>query len=364
MSFGQSIERIMSGEARGVGPALSRALLSIAEPIYRIAMNSRNRRFDRDPSRIRRLPKPVVSIGNLTTGGTGKTPIIRWLAGALRDQGLRVGILSRGYKAAPGSLGDEQRMLQAMLGDGVAIECDPDRFAAGGRLLERSPDIDLCLLDDGFQHRRLHRDLDIVLLHAGEPFGYGHVLPRGMLREPVASLKRADAIIVTNVSREGQAASSSTLITEVKHWNPASPIFFERHEPVGLRSASVLSSSPPDHALSDLTNRKVFVFSGLGSPVGFERQIESLSAAVVGRRRFADHHDYTPADLAALQHEASAAGADLLVTTEKDWVKLAAIEAAKTAVLPIWRLDIAAQFLDNGGEELLGMVRRITGKVN
>lgn len=356
----------MSGEARGVSASLTRGALSLLEPLYRIAINRRNRGFDHHPDRIRKIPRPVISIGNLTTGGTGKTPIIRWLAAALRDRGLAVAILSRGYKAEPGQLGDEQRMLLAQLsadsqspgGPPIEIECDPDRFAAGQRVLARSSAIDVFLLDDGFQHRRLHRDLDIVLLHAGEPFGYGHLLPRGLLREPPTSLVRAGAVIVTNVPREWPAELRDRLIRQIRRWNASAPIAFEQHAPVGFRSAGIASSNPADHPLSDLASRRVFVFSGLGSPGGFEKTVQSLAQAVGGARRFPDHHDYTAAEVVQLQQQATAAGADVLVTTEKDWVKLAGLPAATNSKPPIWRLDIAAQFLDKGEEELLSLVLR------
>src|SRR4051794_36561894 len=186
MKWERSFHRIVSGEATGVGPASIRALLSLAEPFYAAAAGARNRAFDRDPRKLRRLPRPVISIGNLTAGGTGKTPVVRWLASRLRDDGLRVAVLSRGYKATPGSLGDEQRMLESLLnGPGkvpVVIRADPDRYSTGVAALREHPEIDVFLLDDGFQHRRLGRDLDLVLVNMTEPFGYGHVLPRGLLR--------------------------------------------------------------------------------------------------------------------------------------------------------------------------------------
>src|SRR4051794_11308531 len=233
MSLHDSILRVMSGESRGVGPAALRGFLSLGAPIYRSAVAWRNRRFDRNPSRIRRLPKPVISIGNLTTGGTGKTPIVRWLAAALRERGRRVAILSRGYKAAPGTLGDEQRMLWAMLGESpVEIECDPDRHAAGLRVLARSPGIDVFLLDDAFQHRRLHRDLDVVLLNATEPFGHGHTLPRGLLRDPLSSLRRAGVVVLTNVDPADQTQLAQT-IAKARRWNQTCPIVQERHQAVG-----------------------------------------------------------------------------------------------------------------------------------
>lgn len=386
MSFHDSILRVMSGEACGVGPAAMRGTLALAEPIYRGIVAWRNRRFDRDPSLARRLPRPVISIGNLTTGGTGKTPVVRWLAAALRDRGRRVAILSRGYKAAPGMLGDEQRMLLAMLGGGgergrvaewrsggveaapsetagppprdpattnsaIQIEADPDRHAAGQRVLASFPDVDLFLLDDAFQHRRLHRDLDIVLLHGREPFGFGHTLPRGMLREPPASLRRAGVVVLTNVDSSPSERIEST-VAEVRRWNPTCPIVFERHQAVGFRSADVGSHAPVDHPAKDLQLARVFCFSGLGSPAGFEAQVRGLAGTYAGQRRFPDHHAYAVADLQSLQADAVAAGADLLVTTEKDWIKVAALPESHRSSPPIWRLDIEARF-DNAGDAVL-----------
>jgi len=371
MSFEHRIHRLMSGQAKGLFPSLGRSALGAIEPFYRFAVERRNSRYDADPARIRRLPRPVVSVGNLTTGGTGKTPVIRWLAAALRDRGLRVAILARGYKAKSGTLGDEQRMLLAMLGgfaseeqggDGtprfqdesppesprarrgrVIIACDPDRHAAGLRALQRDPRIDLFLLDDGFQHRRLHRDLDIVLLHAGEPFGYRHVLPRGLLREPIAGIARAGLVVITSADAGPDPAA---IIAEVRRHNPTVPIVLERHTPTGLRSAQTASGDPVDVPLAALAERSAFCFSGLGSPTGFERQVRALSGRYAGEHRFPDHHAYTTADAARLQALARSAGAEVLVTTEKDWVKLADLPVAADGPIPVWRLDVEARFDD------------------
>jgi tetraacyldisaccharide 4'-kinase len=404
MSFEHSVQRVMSGAARGPGASAARAALAAAEPVYRAAVGWRNRRFDRDPARARRLPRPVVSVGNLTTGGTGKTPVIRWLAGQLRRRGLAVAVLSRGYKAAPGTLGDEQRMLLALLGDEagggsgaavrdaahddgppVTIEADPDRFVAGVRVLAQSPGVDVFLLDDGFQHRRLHRDLDVVLLHAGEPFGYGHLLPRGLLREPVASLGRAGAVVLTHagpagdggvgdegVSSGGVGDSSpgdaspgdggpgggpwAAVTAEVRRWNPACPVVREWHEPAGFRSADVPSHRPADHPPTALAVRRAFCFSGLAAPQGFESQVRAAAGHYCGQLRFPDHHAYTPADLRAARAAAERAGADVLVTTEKDWVKIDFPADAGPDALPIWRADVVARFAAGDDARLLDLV--------
>lgn len=364
MSVQHSIQRVMSGEAHGLGPATLRGALSIAEPFYRSVVQFRNRRFDRAADRIRRLPRPVISIGNLTTGGTGKTPIVRWLADRLRQEGLTIGILSRGYKATSGMLGDEQLMLQALLGeDKIHIAAHPDRFSSGMRLLESYPGIHCFLLDDAFQHRRLARDFDLVLLHAEEPFGFGHVLPRGLMREPPAGLSRADAVILTHVS---SSDGNESTIGAIRRWNATCPIYSERHEAVGFRRAGTLSDKPVDLFPTDLRPRRVYCFSGLGSPGGFEDAVRKMAGTFAGARRFPDHHAYSEADIAFVRGQATHLAADVLVTTEKDWVKLAPLDSARTGTPEILRLDIEAKFTSADESALLErvicVIRRTPGR--
>lgn len=358
MAFEQTLHRVMSGAARGPGPAAARAALAVAEPVYALAVRLRNRRYDRHPGRARRLPRPVVSVGNLTAGGTGKTPVVRWLAEGLRDAGRGVAVLSRGYKSAPGTLGDEQRMLDGLLNGTeaggrppVVIRADPDRFAAGEAALRDCPEVDVFLLDDGFQHRRLARDLDVVLVNAAEPFGFGHVLPRGLLREPVAGLRRAGAVVLTHaLSVDG--AARARVVDEVRRHHENAPIYCCVHAPAGLRAAGDDAVRP----LEALKDRRVFAFCGIGNPAGFEWQLRDLAGGYAGHRWFPDHYNYRPADLAAVRADAAAAGADVLVTTEKDWVKLAPLPGSADAGPPVWRLDVAARFLDDDGERLLRQV--------
>jgi len=360
MAFEQSLHHVMSGAARGPGPAAARAALAVVEPLYTLAVRLRNRRYDRHPDRARRLPRPVVSVGNLTAGGTGKTPVVRWLAERLRDAGRRVAVLSRGYKSAPGTLGDEQRMLDALLNGAeaggrppVVIRADPDRHAAGLAALRDCPELDVFLLDDGFQHRRLARDLDVVLVNTVEPFGFGHVLPRGLLREPLAGLRRAGAVVLTH-ALSADDAGRARVVDEVRRHNPHAPVYRCVHAPAGLRAAGDEAVRP----LESLKGRRVFAFCGIGNPAGFERQLRGLAGEYGGHRWFPDHYDYRPADVAAVRAAAVTAGADVLVTTEKDWVKLAALDAAAATngEIPIWRLDVEARFREDDGERLFQQV--------
>jgi tetraacyldisaccharide 4'-kinase len=182
---------LVSGRRRGIGTGVTRGLLRVAEVPYTMAVGVRNRRFDRGHTEVHHVERPVVSVGNLTLGGTGKTPMVKWLARRMQSLGQRVAIVSRGYGSTNGQSNDEAMELAAAL-PGVPHLQNRDRVAAARQAIQEfGPD--LLLLDDGFQHRRLARDLDIVLLDSLEPFGFEHVFPRGTLREPLAGLDRAHA---------------------------------------------------------------------------------------------------------------------------------------------------------------------------
>ena len=198
---------LVRGRRRGFGPALARLGLTAASVPYGTAVRLRNRLFDAGWKARHRAAVPVVSVGNLTLGGTGKTPCVEYLARFYRDRGFRVAILSRGYgggDAAGTGPNDEALVLEENLPDVPHLQ-GADRVALAGVAVEEL-EADLLILDDGFQHRRLARDLDVVLLDATDPFGQGRLFPRGLLREPASSLRRADAVLV---SRCDQVAESS-----------------------------------------------------------------------------------------------------------------------------------------------------------
>ena len=359
-TFDQFTRRVMSGEARGATAALLRAATSAAEPFYSLAASARNRLFDNGVFRSARLPRPVISVGNITTGGTGKTPLVRWLAARLRDHGKRVAILSRGYKAAPGSRGDEQLMLDRLLnGPGasnpVSIVANPDRVAAATALLRDRPEVDLFLLDDGFQHRRVRRDLDLVVISATSPFGYGHVLPRGMLREPIRGLSRAGAFVVTHADAV-DPATLAQIEREVRRHNSDAPLYRAAHVQSALRRPD--GELMPIAALRGCT---WFAFCGIGDPQAFSKQLESTGGRRAGFRAFPDHYNYTADDVATLKRDAAAAGADVLVTTEKDWPKLSRLPATGEAKeeVPIWRADVELQFMADDAAGLWAQVLRV-----
>jgi tetraacyldisaccharide 4'-kinase len=336
--------RVMSGAARGPRAALARAAMAVVEPFYATATRARNMLFDAGVRRVHRLPRPVLSVGNITTGGTGKTPVVLWLAGELRSMGTRPAVLLRGYRSTPGGFSDEAALLERRLNahrDGAAqvpVMPDPDRVAGGLAVMRDHPDVDVFVLDDGFQHRRLGRDFDLVLIDATNPFGYARVLPRGLLREPLVGLKRADAFLVTRADVAGTDAEAVT--RELARLHPVAPVYRCAHE---LDATSV-------------AGRRAFAFCAIGNPGSFVVALTAAGVGVVGSRAFADHHAYAPRDLASLRDEAAAAGAEVLVTTEKDWVKVER-RAPDAHGMPVLALPMSIRFFGDDGERLLNQVR-------
>jgi tetraacyldisaccharide 4'-kinase len=338
------IRNVMSGTQRGAGATALRLAASVAEPWYAMATRLRNRLFDTGVMPSHHLGRPTISVGNLTAGGTGKTPMVCWLAERLRVHGRHVAILARGYKSGQASQGDEQRMLDAALNAGgspkVELIANPDRVAAAASVLARDPSIDLFLLDDAFQHRRARRDLDVVLLSALEPFGFEHLLPRGLLREVPAGLRRAGACVLTHCSQI-TAEELAAVERRVRIHHAEVPIYRAVHAHTSLKGSGSSDRLPID----SLGQTPFFAFAGIGAPAQLDLQLRQWGSAYRGRRWFPDHHHYTVADLTDLRSAASHYGAEVLVTTEKDWVKLCDLPGVEHA-LPILRIEMVLQFLE------------------
>ncbi len=295
---------------------LARLALAPLTPLYGGVMRLRNFAFDRGLRRVYRLPVPVWSVGNLTVGGTGKTPLVAWLVEQLRAAGRRPGVLARGYRRPPGALlNDEGRMLAARFPD-LPQEQDPDRVRGGERLVARG--VDIVVLDDGFQHRRLHRDRDIVCVDAARPFANGWLLPAGDLREPPSGLRRAQIVVLTRAGAltPDELARSVARVRDVA--GPGAAVHAADHAPVALLSR------PDDHELplAMLRGLRVVLLSAIGQPRAFEATVGALGAIVVRHVVRRDHHAHTEAELASIAVDL--VDRDLvLVTTEKDDAKLA-----------------------------------------
>jgi tetraacyldisaccharide 4'-kinase len=347
--------RILSGEDRRATAIALRAGLSIVEPLYASVTVARNALYDRKILKSHRLPRPTVSVGNITTGGTGKTPVVRWLAENLSSQGLRPAVLMRGYRArATGGVGDEQRMLADYLAGRASVIANPDRVEGADAAMNESPQPDVFVLDDGFQHRRVHRDLDLVLGDATNPFGYGHVLPRGLMREPRRGLRRAGAFLVTR-SNVVEAAHLAPIEAELRRWNVEAPIFRSEHAHTGLKPADATAEEAPEFPMEDLRMRRFFVFAGIANPAGLARLLEPYRGSLAGARWFPDHHAYTSEEVLEMSRAAGDAGADVMITTEKDWVKLNNL-AGVSEGLPILRLELRLAFRGDDERALLDLV--------
>ncbi len=305
--------RLIRGGTSGSLAQLARGALSFAAIPYRAVVALRNRSYDRGWFQIDRAGVPVVSVGNLTVGGTGKTPMVEWVSRWYRHRGRRVVILSRGYKQVQG-LNDEGRVLEENLPDVPHLQ-DRDRVRSA-RIAIEELEAELLVLDDGFQHRRLARDLDLVLIDALEPFGLGHLLPRGLLREPLSSLRRADVVVLSradlvSASKRAAIRTEAERRTGPLHWVEA------RHAPL-----DVIDTAGTATPIGELTGQSVAAFCGIGNPDGFRRTILPLCSELRDFRIFPDHHDYTATDIDSLQRWARAVEANLVLTTQKDLVKL------------------------------------------
>ena len=343
---------ILDGSDATLGAKLTRGVLGALEPAYRGVVRLRNRSFDRGWRRAVGLGRPTISVGNLTTGGTGKTPMVIDLAHRLTARGVRPAVLLRGYHAdAAGS--DEAMLLREALGDAVPVEPDADRAAAAARVLAAAPDVGVFLLDDAFQHRAVRRDIDLVLLDAARPFGNGHVLPRGFLREPAAGLARATAVVVTHADL-ARPESLDHLDQRVTRLTGRPPL---------ARTAHAWSALRDQHGrelpLAALASLAVLGVSGLGDPVSFELALQRHAARVERIVRFSDHHHYTQQQLALLLQPDARQAIDAIVTTEKDWVKWAPMLRGAPMPVPVYRPTLALRYL--AGEEAVDtLLARLT----
>ncbi len=282
-------------------------------------------------SRARRLPRPVVSVGNLHWGGTGKTPLVAAIASHLRDRGLAVCILSRGYASRgrgvrvvsfgggplldPVVAGDEPVLLASEL-PGVAIVVGPDRWHAGHQALHRLPSPpDVFLLDDGFSHLALHRDLDLVAFPAADPFARGRLLPSGRLREPLSSIARADAVVLTGAGPPPTAEDGRKLAEALRPYGFTGPGFASATRPGRPRRIGAAQTELQQ-------GTRVFLVSAIARPEGFAAAAREAGLDVVGELRFPDHHAYPAPSLQRIEEAFRASGAAVVLTTAKDRVKL------------------------------------------
>lgn len=328
-SIRQKIESVIKsgGKSR---PFSFATLLHALSFVYGGGVKIREHLYKKGVLQSKKLPCKVISIGNITAGGTGKTPMAVYVAETMKRSGCKTAIVSRGYGGAaetgggvvgdgrdvfmgPEMAGDEPFMM-ASRRNGIPVVVGADRFGAGMIAATRfNPDV--IVLDDAFQHLRLERDLDIVLLDGTSPFGNGRLLPRGPLREPVSALSRGDAFVLTKCG-----ADSSAVGKRLEKFISGKPVFMSVHVPYVGKAFRAGREIEPGSGF--IEGRSVFAFSGIANNDDFFRTVETFKCEVPGSMGFPDHHPYSEDDLSVILRKAKEAGADCVATTEKDFVRI------------------------------------------
>lgn len=322
--------------------------------LFEIAVKLRNALYDKGVLPSVNLDARVISVGNITVGGTGKTPLVERLARFLRDEGHRVAVLSRGYgrkesgavvvsdglecTSGPEQAGDEPFLLARRLSN-VVVVVGKNRAEVGKKAVDTWK-CDVLLLDDGFQHRKLKRTLDIVVLDATQPWGNGKLLPAGPLREPLSALRRADAVIFTHADGAQNAGEEQQRIRQFT----SAPVFFAKHRPVEWVSLPTGESLP----LTTLRGKTALGVAGIGNPASFRKTLDTLGIEIAAFWDYPDHHWYSQDDLTQIENTAKAVGVDAVVTTEKDGVRF---PVPVGYAIPVYYLKIESEI--EGGIQYL-----------
>ncbi|MGV8058438.1 MAG: tetraacyldisaccharide 4'-kinase [Smithellaceae bacterium] len=306
-----------------------KAMLYVISLLYRLIITLRNRLYDRNIFQEIKLPCPVISVGNITVGGTGKTPCVIWIAQMLQKKGFKPAVLSRGYggkNSQPVNIvsdGDKILVDSATAGDepyliarslpGIPVFTGPQRILTGKNAIDNFG-VNVLICDDAFQHRQIFRNINLVLLDSQSPLGNGHMLPRGSLREPVTELRRADAIILT---RTDETKKTNEIIGELACASDI-PVFVSSHKPVD----AVKRDNSGQLQLTELKGKKVCAFAGIAKPDSFKKAISATGAQILSFDIFPDHHRYTKKELENIHNNFLKNNGDLLITTEKDGMRL------------------------------------------
>jgi tetraacyldisaccharide 4'-kinase len=309
-----------------------------------------------------RVNAAVICVGNLTVGGTGKTPLVAWLCqminqkSKVKNQNCRVAILTRGYKATNQkskiknqNYSDEPAELAGACPE-VPIIVNPDRVA-GARQAISECNAQVLILDDGFQHRRLARDVNIITIDATSPFGYGRLLPAGLLREPIGALRRADAVVITRCDQVSEKQLAQ-IAGQVRRIHPQAIISTAIHAPI---NATTFQGT--EIGLEELRGKKVYAFCGLGNPEAFLDTIRRIGCILVETRSFDDHCGYTSDCLGRIRQRARERSVDYIVTTQKDWTKIARLTPAENGP-PIACLVVELEFV-TGAQQLTALIDRV-----
>ncbi len=331
-------------------------------------MQVRNRLYESGCLPVRGVDVPVISVGNLTLGGTGKTPMVAWLTQWVLSQKLRPGLISRGYRKKESQQLNDEGMELATRFPNVPHFQSADRYTAATRMLEEQK-VDLLILDDAFQHRRMKRNLDIVLLDSQDPFGGEHVFPRGLLRESVRSLARAQVVLLSRAdlvpeSRRQEIHEHVAKITPAAVWGEVvhrpsmlvSSFWMTPHDDSQINTEQSGFFGQRTAPIDFLVGKRVFAFSGIAKPEAFRKTLADCQAEITKFVSLSDHHDFTPREIGRLSQEAKASEADLVVCTMKDLVK---IRKRTLGGKELWALTIGIDFLQ-GKNELTNCLEKAT----
>ena len=344
----ESFRRLVDGRATGLVATLGRTGLSAIEIPYEFLVRLRNYGYDHSILTVKKASAPVISVGNLTLGGTGKTPLVAWLAHWFAQHNKKPAIISRGYKAKTGQLSDEAAELKILLPT-VPHYANKQRIIVAREAVAKGSDV--LLLDDGFQHRQISRDLNLITIDATDPFGCNRIFPRGLLREPLWGLKRADALVLTRTDQvsiktrnEIQEQCFQFVGSHDKPWIET------EHRPSNLRLVD--GTTQP---LKTLQDKRILSLSAIGNPAAFHRTLTTLGHEPVATLTFPDHHTYTTDDIHRISEETESVGAEIIVTTLKDLVKL---PLASVRNRPLCALEIGIQF-QTGLQDLEYLLNKI-----
>ncbi|HCO94468.1 MAG TPA: tetraacyldisaccharide 4'-kinase [Phycisphaerales bacterium] len=368
MNYEQSYRRLISGQSSGSGASILRFLLAAGAIGYWPVVRLRNLLYSTRLLKAHHVDAAVICVGNITVGGTGKTPLVVWLYNLitqnskLKTQDCRCAILTRGYKARAHENADfeDEIAIFAESCPEAEVIVNPDRVAGAAEAINKYA-AKVLIMDDGFQHRRLARDLDIIAIDATLPFGYGRLFPSGLLREPVTSLNRARAVVITRCDQidEGELNELENKLLAI---NPNMVVARSVHAALYAELANNEKIN-----VEQLKGKKIFAFCGIGNPDAFLKTIRTLGAKLAGSNIYDDHYHYTDACLAEISEQAEELGADLILTTQKDWTKV--ISNYKSQIsnyklsLPFAYLAIEIRFL-SGEDKLTVLIKdTLAGKI-
>ncbi len=343
MNLFEYLDNVISGKMKGILPALLRYELLEISWLCLIAVKFRNQLYSSKIIKSERLPCKVISVGNIVAGGTGKTPTVIAIAKMLQEStDFKIAVLSRGYKSKirgntvvsdgknilhdQSEVGDEPYLIAKKLTN-IPVIIGKDRIKSGLIAVEKF-NTQVVILDDGFQYLKLEKDINILVIDSTQPFGYGYILPRGYLREPLSAIKRADVILLTRVD---QCNDLGSIYDSLNLIAPSIPIFESTHCPTSLYAIN----ENKNIELENIKGKNILAVCGIANPLSFFNTLKSLQLSKINLLKFSDHHDYTTEDIKMIKKKMHETKSDYIITTEKDLMKLNAIQDIPFLVLNI-----------------------------